>query len=88
MPDWGKEWSILGEFYNQGTRENLSGIIVIESNQVKVLLNPNRNQIIYSDQYTSLLRKFKAIDNYKLFDLNIPKDVLKMIEDINSKLKQ
>ncbi len=88
MPNWGKEWSALGEFYNQGTKEILSGIIVIENNQVKVLLNPNRNQIIYSDQYKSLLQKIKSLDNYKLFDLNIPKDVLKMIEDINSQLKQ
>lgn len=87
LPDWGKEWSVLGEFYNQGTKEILSGILVIENNHIKILLNPNKKQVIYSDQYTSLLQKINALDNYKLFDINIPKNILKMIDDINDQLK-
>lgn len=88
IPGYGRYWSVLGEFYNSGTRMCLSGILIIENNVLRVLMNPNKCQRIYLEKFKDLLDKVKSLDNLKLFDMNIPNNVLKLIEDINSNLKK
>lgn len=87
IPGYGRYWSALGEFYNSGTRTCLSGILIIENNVLRVLMNPNRNQRIYLSEFNELLSKVKSLDNLKLFDIDIPNNVSKLIEEINRNLK-
>lgn len=57
----GKEWTILGEFYNN---PHLSGIITCLNNKFKVLLNPLKTQIIYDEKYREILEKLENIKKY------------------------
>ncbi|WP_276371461.1 hypothetical protein [Chryseolinea sp. H1M3-3] len=54
----GQAWSELGEFYNN---LQLSGIITFFNEQFKLLLNPNRQQIIYEQRNEEMLLKLKII---------------------------
>lgn len=87
IPGYGRYWSVLGEFYNLGTRTCLSGILIIENNVLRVLMNPNKYQRIYLEKFEDLLDKVELLDNLKLFDMNISNNALKLIEDINRNLK-
>lgn len=87
IPGYGRYWSELGDFYNSGTRTSLSGILIIENNELRVLMNPNRNQRIYLAEFKELLAKVKSLDNLKLFDIDIPANVSKLIAEINRNLK-
>jgi hypothetical protein len=48
----GQTWTELGEFYNN---LQLSGILTFYNEQFKLLLNPNKQQVIYSTKHTQLL---------------------------------
>lgn len=87
IPDFGKEWTTLGEFYNPQTRTSLSGLLIIENGILRVLMNPNRNQRIYDKRFESLLKQIKSLDNMQLYDSEIPSEVIKMIEQINDDLR-
>lgn len=50
----GQTWTELGEFYNNS---QLSGILTFYNEQFKLLLNPKRQQIIYSTKYSQLLSR-------------------------------
>jgi hypothetical protein len=49
----GQTWTELGEFYNN---LQLSGILTFYNEQFKLLLNPNKQQVIYSTKHSQLLR--------------------------------
>ncbi|MEN5086106.1 hypothetical protein ABE426_06520 [Sphingobacterium faecium] len=87
ISETGKEWSILGEFYNSGTRTNLSGLLIIDNNMLKILMNPNKNQRIYDKKFEGLLSKIKSLDNVQFADNNIPIAIKEMIDQINHDLK-
>lgn len=55
----GKEWTELGIFYNN---PQLSGLLILERNEFKLLLNPMKNQVIYKKENESLLEKIKKIE--------------------------
>lgn len=83
----GKEWSILGEFYNTKTRTNLSGLLIIDNNELRVLINPNKHQRIYDNKFKGLLNKIKSLHNIQLLNNDIPIAITKMIELINQDVK-
>ncbi|MCC9019790.1 hypothetical protein [Flavobacterium lipolyticum] len=58
----GKEWTILGEFYNN---PQLSGIITCLNQSFKILFNPLKKQIIYDEKYREIVTKLKNINNSK-----------------------
>lgn len=87
LPEVGKKWSILGEFYNAEIRKNLSGLLIIDDNIIKTLINPCKEQRIHSKRYKDLIIQIRALDNTKLYDRNIPENFVKMVETINEDSK-
>ena len=54
----GQTWTELGEFY---TNLQLSGIVTFFNEQFKLLMNPNKGQVIYEEKYSQLLNKLKTL---------------------------
>lgn len=54
----GREWTELGRFYQN---EKLSGLFLRYNNEIRLLLNPLKNQIIYSKKH--LLECLQKIEN-------------------------
>lgn len=54
----GQCWTELGEFYNN---LQLSGILTFFNERFKLLLNPNKGQVIYKPKYSQLLSKLETL---------------------------
>ena len=54
----GRTWTELGEFY---TNLQLSGIVTFFNEQFKLLMNPNKGQVIYEEKYSQLLNKLQTL---------------------------
>lgn len=63
----GQTWTELGEFYNN---LQLSGILTFYNERFRLLLNPNKQQVIYSTRHSQLLSKLidLSIDENKNLD--------------------
>jgi len=62
----GQTWTELGEFY---TNLQLSGIVTFFNEQFKLLLNPNKEQVIYEEKYSQLLNELKTLSTDENKDL-------------------
>ena len=58
----GVSWNDLGRFYDPIVKNYLSGIIVLDNKIFRLLLNPFKGQLIYSDKYKEFLDRLKLIE--------------------------